>query len=69
MKTLIAIAGQPNAAYDVFTIEALRDLAEHDSRCTFDEETNSLWFESDSPGDAKYFADVSIGYEKATEDR
>lgn len=37
MKVAIAKAGEATLDFNVFTVEALQDLAAHDHRCTFDE--------------------------------
>jgi hypothetical protein len=47
VKVLFAKAGEVNSNFNVFTAEALRDLAARDERCTYDETTETLWVESD----------------------
>lgn len=45
---LFATADVPNSKSEVFTEDCLRDLALHDPRCRYDENTKQLWMTVES---------------------
>jgi hypothetical protein len=51
-EVLFATAGVPNERLDVFTEDALREMARSDPRCRYQERTKQLWITIPEPTNA-----------------